>query len=136
MNAINDMDGYGDSTNRIDIFSKLNMMQGDEATEGEIQGHRRLAEMLVWMPSGVLREAPSESSSVQQQLPRLNVNYPVVANKMLKEMRNIIPVVVFLKPSGTFEKVSVFLFSGVSFEISPKPSYGQTRVILGYWIQL
>jgi len=68
---------------------------------------------------------------MQQHVSSLEVEHIHQANRSLRELRNLRPVVTFRRPIGPILSVEVVTFSDAAFNISPGHLYGQTGFVSG-----
>lgn len=83
---------------------------------------------MLWLGNGVLPPAAYASSAMQQRLSFLKVGHLIEANEMVREIKNLEPVVLFRR-ADTAAQTMLNTFSDASFNISTRKSYGQTGVI-------
>lgn len=68
---------------------------------------------------------------MQQRISQLKVRDLCDANGILKEMRNLKPLLLFPKLRGMVKSISIVLFSDAAFNITSSNHYGQTGIITG-----
>lgn len=129
-----DMVEYMDRISQINIDADRYKKQQLKATDKEIEAYRALAGELVWIGYGTLPQAAVVASYMQQKVPTLTVHDLVEANKTLKELKDLRPVIRYL-PHKKDANITVCTYSDAAFNISPRQSYGQTGVISGIRIE-
>lgn len=111
------------------------MFREDGATEMEARSYWRLAGEMVWLGCEVLPQASVIGSVMQQKVPFLKVGDLLEGNKMLKEIQDLQPIVVFRKPCDEIQGKVVLTYSDAAFNISSRHSYGQTGLVRGLWMR-
>lgn len=102
-----------------------------KATEAEIHDFRRLAGELVWLGSGALPQASYFGSVYQQRVPILTRDHVLEANRTLKQLKKLIPKLLYTKPAPEIDRIELVSFSDASFNISRRQVYGQSGVTCG-----
>lgn len=125
------MEAYMASIKPIPVQPGRRKQPDCRATESEIESYRSLAGAMIWAGSGALPQAAYIGSAMQQQVPSLKVRDICEGNGMLKEMRDLKPIISFPRPSDKVKKVSIRSFSDAAFNITKKSQYGQTGIIIG-----
>lgn len=130
-NITMDMKKYVDSIQSLDITRSRRKEANDKATEKEYDDYRSLAGSLMWAGNGALPQASFVASSMQQTAPRLKLHNLTEANKMLKELKDLQPIIRFNKINATIKEIDIWTFSDASFNITSGRDYGQTGIITG-----
>lgn len=115
----------------IDIGSARRKMYDEKASKAEILEYRSLAGGMTWAGSGVLPQAAYMGSAMQQRVPQLRVRDLCEANGMLKEMKDLKPILSFPKVCDDVKSIRILSFSDASFNIGGSNQYGQTGIITG-----
>lgn len=132
-NVTMDMYDYIEQIRSIEISMERKNFKDDKATDQEIYEYRRLAGEMIWIGCSVLPQALVVGSTMQQRVPYLTVQDLIDGNRMLKEMRDLEPLVVFKKPPEIVKEMAVLTYSDAAFNISSRQTYGQTGIICGLW---
>lgn len=125
------MESYVHDIRPIHIDSHRETQADMEASDEEVQKYRALAGELVWLGCGVMPQAATIGSLMQQRVPRLQVKDLMSANRELEQLRSMPAVLTFRRPEGNVVAAEVLTFSDASFNISPKISYGQSGIVAG-----
>lgn len=115
----------------IPILPERRKKPQEKASEAEMTHFRSLSGAMIWAGSGALPQAAYVGSDLQQRIPNLKVHDLCEANGMLKEMRDLKPILYFPRPVGLITSSSVLSFSDTAFNISKKNQYGQTGILTG-----
>lgn len=125
------MKDYMKSIKPITLSRARRKQAAERATQQEYRDYRSLAGSLIWAGGGTLPQAAFIASYMQQVAPRLRVHDLSEANKMLKELRDLDPTILFRKMNTAVSKIEVWTFSDASFNIVSGRDYGQTGVVTG-----
>lgn len=125
------MDAFMESIEPLDITRARRKEHEDIATQHEYTAYRSLAGSIIWAGNGALPQAAFVGSLMQQTAPRLRVKDITEANKMLKEIRDLKPLISFRKLTSEVDNIDVWTFSDASFNIVTGRDYGQTGIITG-----
>lgn len=68
---------------------------------------------------------------MQQRIPNLIVDNITDINRVLLELRDLPPIIIFKPPLGQMHTVEVVTFSDTAFNVSPNQLYGPTDLING-----
>lgn len=72
---------------------------------------------------------------MQQSAPRLRVQDLTASNKIIKEFKNLQPIINFNNLKGNTKQAEIWTYSDASFNISSGRDYGQTGIITGILIK-
>jgi len=120
------MESYFASIRKINVSKGGLAQKREKATATEIAAYRRLAGELIWLGCGALPQPLVVGYLMQQHVSSLEVEHIHQANRSLRELRNLRPVVTFRRPIAPISSVEVVTFSDAAFNISPGHLYGQT----------
>lgn len=126
-----DMDTYMESIKPLNLPRARRKEAMDKATPQEYKAYRSLAGSIIWAGNGSLPQAAFVGSYMQQIAPRLRVQDLTEANKMLKEIRDLEPRIMFPILKADVERLDVWTFSDASFNIVAGRDYGQTGIVTG-----
>lgn len=90
----------------------------------------------MWAGNGSLPQAAYVGSLMQQIAPRLRVRDLTEANKMLKEIRDLNPQILFRNLTGDIAEIDVWTFSNASFNIVARRDYGKTGIVTGLKVRM
>lgn len=85
----------------------------------------------MWAGNGALPPAEIFASHMQHTAPKLRLRYITETNKILKELRDLIPTIKYNKSSEGLQNMEFLLFSDSSFNISAGRNYGHIGVVTG-----
>lgn len=125
------METYMEAIPSIPVPTARRKQHDEKATKSEVAQYRSLAGAMIWAGSGALPQAAYVGSEMQQRIPSLKVHDLCEANGMLKEMRDLKPIVAFPKPNKEIKTATITSFSDAAFNISKKNQYGQTGILTG-----
>jgi len=124
------MSEYLESIKPLEISKGRRKEQDSICTPGELTSYLGLAGSLNFLGHGTLPQAAFAASHLQQQVGRLCVSNLVTANKVLREVKALIPSIIFRATTRQTDP-SYLCFSDASTGSS---SYGQTGYISGIYL--
>lgn len=130
-----DMTAYLNTIKPMDITRNRRKEATEKATKDEYNKYRSMAGSIVWAGSGSLPHAAFTGSYMQQRAPTLRVQDLTEANKMLKELKDLTPIVRFRKLDSSIRAMDVWTFSDASFNIVSGRDYGQTGIVTGIMVE-
>lgn len=134
-NITMNMNAYMGSIKPLDITRARRKQPNEKATPHEYKDYRSLAGSIIWAGNGAMPQAAYVGSFMQQVAPRLRVSDMTEANKMLKEIKDLNPQIMFRKLNSEIISIDVWTFSDASFNIVAGRDYGQTGIVTGLKIQ-
>lgn len=121
-----DMKEYMSSIKSLDVTRARRKQVTEKATENEYKAYRSLAGSIIWEGNGTIPQSSYVGSYLKETAPRLRIQDLTEANKILKELKDPQPVILFQKTSAPATNVEAWTFSDVSFDITYGREYGQT----------
>lgn len=94
-----------------------------------MKAYRLMAGELIWMDCGTLPQALLMRSRKQRKLPRVLVQDLCVANNIIQEMNDLLPVILFRNPDDIIKTKCIRTFTDATFNVSSHSEYGNTGVI-------
>lgn len=130
-NITMDMGAYTDSIKQMEITRNRRKESQHKATDEEYHEYRSLSGSIIWAGNGTLPQAAFTGSYMQQKAPNLRVQDLTEGNKMLKELKDMKPVIKFRKITSKILALDIWTFSDASFNIVTGREYGQTGIVTG-----
>lgn len=88
------------------------------ATDAKYSHYRSMAGSITWAGNGYLPQAAFAGYYMQQKEPRLRLHYLTEANRMVKEIKGLVPIIRSRKIRASMESMDVWMFSDASFNIA------------------
>lgn len=130
-NIFMSMNSYMSKLQLMELSRERKKQVECDATPMELTEYRNRCGIILWLGNGVLPQASFVSSLMQQYVGKLKVGDIRRANEMIKEIRNLSPVICYRRPSQVVTNAEVCLFSDAAFNVTSSRDYGQTGLVAG-----